>query len=202
MNKLFKKFVPLLVIIVMCISISSCERVTGDIAYQNLHDSERSALLYQDTLYYSTDDWFTLWTTEDDLELGQYYSFPFSTNIYSYTTDAPLYLWESRCVGDYAFDVYLKEEYNFQKQKYILNDTGIEVYFFDEITRLDYDVPTDDWIKSSDALNLYLSNNARLKINLEIILAEDGNYYIFKDGAWKLSEHFVNILKDNSIITE
>ena len=181
----------------------------GKIKYVKVDDCDEEVLSYNGNLYYPIESTFlSLFTTKDDIELWWHINLPLSGRIgyYTYDSECPLYIWCSRCVGDYSLSMYMLKDYQYKEQQYLIAGTDIEINFFNEIERVDYDVPTESWVKYNDWLELYLvgddrvtDNNNRLSINQTIVLASDGNYYI---GEWLLSENLVKLLKENGIISE
>ena len=101
------------------------------------------------------------------------------------------------------------KDFPYKEQKYVLAGTDVEIYFYNEIKRPDYDVPIEKWVNNSDNMTLYLvaddritDDFNRLSINQCVVLADDGNYYIFNNGPWILSDNLVKILKENGVISK
>lgn len=199
MRKPHKRSILFLTTAMLCIALPSCERISGDIEYIDSDDGSHIGISYGDHSFYSTDAFFTLWTTKDDIELGQYYSFPFSTNIYSHTNDSPFYLWESRAVGDYAFDVYIKEGYNFYDELFYIEGTNIEFVFSEMIIKSESDIEPEDNL-SWYSIELSLKDEPRLVIK-PLIHHTDNTYYFRKNGQhWFLTDEFVSLLKENNLL--
>ena len=212
---MLKKALIFFVTFGLCLSLISCSiAIQGDgkIAYVTVDDCEERVLSYNGNLYYPTSaPYLHLWTTPEDVELGWHSNLPFSNRIgyYSYESDCPLYVWTSRSVDDYASEIYMLKDFPYKEQKYVLAGTDVEIYFFNEIKRPDYDVPIEKWVNNSDNMTLYLvaddritDDFNRLSINQCIVLADDGNYYIFNNGPWILSDNLVKILKENGVISK
>ena len=208
---MFRKNLMLIVTLCLFLALCSCSfpiQGEGDLKYIKVDDSEYKVLSYNGDLYYQIEaPYLDLWTTPEDVEIGRQHSIMGENIFYVYESDRPLYIWISQNEIDYALDLYMRRDFLYREEAYVLAGTDTEVYFFREIQKVGYDVPTDNWISSSDHMVLYLAvddrvteDEKRLAIDLPIIHANDGNYYIFNDGPWLLSENLVAVLKENGMI--
>lgn len=200
----------MLVLVVICLSLTSCAvfewlsaDTHGEIEWIENEDSETDELLYQDQVYCSTDSWFTLWTKEDDIELGWQYNFPFSNRIgyYSNTAEAPLYIWLSRCVDDYALNVYMKEGWDFQNQLFVLEGTDIEFVFSEMIVKQEGDLEPVNSL-SGYAIVIYLKEDPRLEIHMHVYVKGDRYFFVQNGERWFLSKEFVSLLKQADMIPQ
>lgn len=85
-----KKLICLVLSCLLLFSLTSCaiiDRFKGDMSKLSYDDNHN--LLYGDSRYYRTDDYFEVRTTADDtvVELGWYSQFPFFPDMYYYTFD-------------------------------------------------------------------------------------------------------------------
>lgn len=190
--------------IIVCISMSSCavvEWITLDM-HGDLDRVDENTLSYQGDLYCSSGYWFNAMSTEDDVELGWQYNFPFSTYMryYSDTADSPLYIFCASYVGDFAFDVWFREGYDFHDQTYYVENTELEFVFSEMFIKDDGDQDRELDYKSCGTITACLKDAPRLSIYAAIYY-EDELYYIRLCGeTWYLSDEFVSLLKSNGII--
>ena len=208
MRYVFKPLLLLVLVLIMCGSLSSCALVEwitvdchGDISYVDLANSEHEGLLYQDNIYVPADYWFFFETKETDIELGWFYNLPFSgqCGLYSYTSDAPLFIWTSRYVGDIAISIYIKEDYDYLSQTYILDGTDISFILSDMISKADEELgPADS--SSSSEISLYIADAPRLLISKKVYVTNDVYYFVVDGQDWILTEEFVSILRDNNLL--
>ena len=209
MKRICKTLLLLAVALIMCGSLTSCaliEWMTGDthsdISYVDLTYSEHKGLSYQGNTYAFADNWFSLETEETDIELGWHYNFPLSgrCGIYSCTADNPLFIWTSRYIGDFAIGIYIKENYDYLAQTYILDGTDVSFVLSDMISKTETELGSVEFSSSSE-ITLYLKEAPRLVIAKRVHIT-DGVYHFITDGQdWVLAEEFVSILKDNDLLS-
>ena len=201
MKKALRVFSFFLTIVLLCASMSSCMIVYGDVTYIKLDTGEYIALTYKDMQYDCVGDWLSLKTTKDDIKLGGTYSFPFAMGIYSNTTEDPFCIWESRNSIDFSFDIYLKEDYDLSKALFYIDETDVELVFFDMIEIGDSNLEPDDYL-SGYQIKLCLKDFPRLAIE-DRIYCSDGFYYFIESGTrWILTDAFVSLLQENRLIPQ
>lgn len=195
-------FAILICFLLLCI-IFICSFST----YENVTFIERNGeqrLLYQDNEYYvfyalptSTVTEYLSTANENDIKLGWYYSFPFSTEFYSNTADNPVYIYS---VG---FDncVYLKQGFDYKEEIFTINDTSLTIAYSDIATkdRFTYDPLTKyDYSKQ---LVMYSQSYPDFKISLQVF-SENNNWYVaFRTNeAYSASQAFITLLEKYEII--
>lgn len=190
-------------IALICISfllLNSCTK------YQNItfvENDKEQFLLYQGNEYYVT----SLFTASEDytiahkndVELGWYYSFPFSTRFYSDTDESPDYIYTIG--GD--TNVYLKQGFNYQIEEFVIDKTPNVFVFseaiiepsFEKSIFIQYDSLTEIVIHSEKHLNLKMLLRLFSQNNTWYLALPTNEIYI-------ISPLFLNMLKENEIIGE
>lgn len=155
-------------------------------------------LLYQGNEYHET----SIFTAtkyygiknENDIELGWYYSFPFSTRFYSENLESPAFIYT---IGSDT-SVYLRQDYEYSTDTFVVEETGAEIVWKDIFSSEKNDLHFSNPI----TVNLYLKQHPCIKTSLEIAFISEQWYVRFPDSkkVWILSDEFMQILSDNGII--
>lgn len=158
-------------------------------------------ILYQGNEYYKT----SLFTTteyygianESDVELGHYYSFPFSTKFYSDTLENPIYIYTVG--GDTNF--YLREGYDHTSDTYIVEKSSQTVVFSEVLTRSDLNEDSLQPLENSIELDMYLKNHPNVRLPLQLF-SDNNNWYAITSNKeiYLISQSFLNLLDDADII--
>ncbi len=146
--------------------------------------------LFEATEYYGA-------INENDVELGYYYSFPFSTKFYSDTRDTPLYIYSIG--GDTS--LYLKQGYDYKSEEFIVGDTSETIVFSEALIQSDIEYNSLQTIENSTELEMYLKDNPKLKISLTLF-CENNVWHagIRSDESYLVSDLFLNLLYESKII--
>jgi len=180
--------------IFLCL-FSSCTTYENTTFIEN--DSEKY-LLYQDKKYYETSV-FTVTEeygtkNENDIELGWYYSFPFSTQFYSENLESPVFIYT---LGSYT-SVYLRQDYEYRTDVFVIEETDIEIVWEDIFSSQ----KNDFRFLNSITVNLYSKQHPRIKTSLEIACIH-GQWYVRIPSSQEIlipSDEFMKILSDNGIV--
>lgn len=173
----------------------------GELEWKQDPESDESLLQYHGNDYCSTDVWLRTDLTENDVQVGWSYGFPFS-DFYYYTdgTENPLYILSGN--GDKTGstrNVYIRNDYDFKKQTFIIEGTDIEFVFEEAFIKTETDVSPEDYLLGVDVI-FSLKDEPRLKIYQDLYQSGD-NWYFIKDGeCWFLSDELIYLLKDKSIL--
>lgn len=162
-------------------------------------DGTESLLLYHENTYYSTHSWLTSSIIESDIEIGYSYAFCFPS-FYYYTdnTENPLYIL-SKGSGDTTRNVYIRNDYNFKKQTFIIDNTDIEFIFEKHLTKSEKNITPKDYISG---INMFFTLKDIPRLNIHVSLyQEEGNWFFIKDGeCWLLSNDLISMLKNSSLL--
>ena len=172
--------------------------------YENVTFVERDAeqcLLYQGSTYYPSDI-FTASTNhitpnDQDVKLGKFYSFPFTTYFYSETTESPGYIYSIG--GDKG--VYVKEDFDYQSEVFVIKGTSAKTVFADAIAEPYPEYHPSMEFDSTIELAMRSEKHPNLSICL-LLLSKNSDWYavLSSDEAYLASQSFINLLKDNGII--
>ena len=185
----------LLIILIFLLTFSSCE------TYENITFIERDGercILYQGNEYYETSifsatEYYAV-ANENDLELGYFYSFPFSTRFYSDKSDSPIYIYS---IGSKT-SFYLIEGYSYLTDTFVIANTSEELIWND----IFISKQSDDYFIPQYTINLYSKQCKRIQTSVEIAFIED-EWYLYLPGSneiWITTDEFIAILADNGII--
>ena len=206
---MYKKTISLLMIALLIISLSSCSDLgIGDalaldedlhIRFKYLEDNR---IEYQETIYYLSPMSF-LWGEEEILDtLGDYKyigwtgaRFFYKSHIFGDSMEAPTFLYSTN-----TRETYLKEDYDYQTDDFLVNGTDAIIRFCDDLLETDYE---NSAIYSQKSTEVIISsvNHPTLKAQLFIVIDDEEWYAVSRSlTAFKLSEHFIDILINNEII--
>lgn len=188
-----KKNIAVLLCIISLL-LSSCN------SYENINfieDNEEWYLLYLNERYYRS---YVFTVTErsdvadeNDIQLGSYYSFPFSTNAFSETLENPLFIYT---LGSDS-NLYLRQDYNYQADTFVLENTNDEIIW----KNIFGDKQNISHTPSNTGVTLHSKQHPRIKANIEIISIDNQWYIELSDfQIWRPSDEFLKILFDNGII--
>lgn len=131
-----KRFVIILLCITMGIAMLAFSSYSS---YENATfidvDGEH-CLLYQEEKYFKCSIFATTEhddaqaANENEVQIGWFYSFPFSTYFYSYTVDDPHYI----CTFGSDTGVYFKQDYDYRTDTFSMDGTTHEFVFSDAFT--------------------------------------------------------------------
>lgn len=183
-----------LIMCILLLSLSSCahyKNVTfieggdGRISYK---DSEYyEAHIFSATEYYGE-------VNENDVELGEYYSFPFSTRFYSDESESPIYIYSIG--GKTSF--YLIESYDYTTDIFNIENTDDSIVWNDIFASKQSDTELSSQIR----LRLYSEKYPKIQTTIDVQLIENQWYLCVRnsDEVWTASDEFVAILSENGII--
>ena len=131
-----KHIISVLIILCAITCLTGCAYTT----YENVTFDERNGeqyVLYQGKEYYTTSLFKATeaygQANENDVELGYYYSFPFSTKFYSDSSENPVFIYSNG--GETNF--YLRQDYDYKSDTYVVGDTSKTVVFAEVLTKSD-----------------------------------------------------------------
>ena len=166
-----------------------------------MEEGEEHYLLYNDVKYYRS-DLFTVTehlgvADENDIQLGWYYSFPFSTDAYSDTLEDPVFIYT---VGSDE-SVYFRHDYDYLTDTFIIENTDVEIVWEDVFCTQQNNAFL---YSSSIEVTLYSKQYPRINARLGIGCV-DNQWFIVSlpclAGVWTPSDEFLKILFDNGIIS-
>lgn len=189
-----KKCITLLLLFVI-LFLNSCNY------YENVtfieHDGEKK-VLYQNEEYYETSiftatEYYGV-ANENDVELGLFYSFPFSTRFYSDNSDNPAYIYS---IGNYR-SMFFRHDYDYSTDTFVVENTAAEIIWKDILISEKSELYYSDPI----VVNLYSKQYPGIKTHLDLVCIENRWYVFLPDSeiAWIPSDEFIKILSDNGII--
>lgn len=188
-----KKCIAILLCIIPLL-LSSCE------SYENMgyvYENEEKYLLYQNEKYYKSSI-FTVTehygiANNNDVQLGWYYSFPFSTYSYSETSEKPIYIYT---IGGEK-SLYFRQDYNYSTDTFVIHNSTVEIVwediFHSKQKNFHFEQPT--------TITLYSKQYPRIKTYLELVCVENQWYLSLPNfqGVWTPSDEFIKILSDNGL---
>ena len=173
--------------------------------YENVTFDKRNDeqyVLYQGNEYYKT-SLFTATASygqvnENDVELGYYYSFPFSTKFYSDTSKNPIFIYSIG--GD--TNLYLRQDYDYKSDTYVVGDTSKTVVFAEVLTKSDCSY--DDLQNHGESIKLVISlkNHPNMKLSLQLV--EKNNIWYAIDAnkeSYVVSQSFLDFLYEIDVIS-
>ena len=175
-------------------SFSSCT------TYENITFIEKNngkCLLYQENIYYEASFFiateYSGIASENDIELGWYYSFPFSTRFYSDKSENPLFIYAIQSYDGF----FLREDYNYLKDTFVIENTDAEIVW-EDIFASEQD---DFYFSNPIEVVLYSKQCPRIKTSLDLVCV-DGQWYLSLPDfrVWTVSNEFIKILSENGII--
>ena len=112
---------------------------------------------------------------------------------YSYSSDKPLFIYNSRLKF-----VYFREDYDYNSDIFVIEGTNSEIIWKDifEFTEANVDFTTQTNVC------IYSKQCPRIKTSLELAFVGEQGFVRFPDSQeiWILSDEFLKILSDNGII--
>ncbi len=187
-----------------CIAVLLCLAMlllNGCTAYGHINfmdEGEEHYLLYNDVKYYRS----YLFTVaecfgvadENDIQLGWYYSFPFSTDAYSDTLDNPVFIYT---LGS-GNNVYFRHDYSYLTDTFVIENTTVEIVW-EDIFSTKQNISHNP---SDIRVTLHSKQYPRIKSKLQIVCVDNQWYVSLPNfqGVWTPSDEFLKILFDNGII--
>lgn len=212
-----KRILLLICSFVLVFSLTSCGVKDVLELDKNLHnivevvsgEAGLEGIYYQDKMYY-IDRWnlFTVTINSYDIYEGDVLvswngpRFGYKAVFYSYTKDAPLFIYEM------AFDdVFFHETYDYTQDTFVIDGTDAEIVFSDIVSDLSVNT---DWLFREDAcVQLHSKKHPRIRMELDLKCSGD-QWYIRTSTlrerrsrpstAWAVSDAFVQLLTQNGII--
>lgn len=207
-----KKILLLICSFILMFSFISCgvqERFELD---KNLHYAIEDArgeagvegIYYQDEMYH-IDSWNLFTVTNDSWNINEGDvqlswngpRFGYLKVFYSYTKDAPVFIYET------AYDdVFFHETYNYLSDTFIIDGTDAEIVFSDIVSDLSKHANVS--LQEGVCIQLYSKNHPRIRMELELECIENQWYFCSalsgSSLTWTASDAFVQILVDHGII--
>lgn len=192
-----KTYVIVVMVCVILVSLCSCS-YSKNITYIEPMDGKEKCLIYQEDEYYpeniftANDEYGKL--NESDVEIGMYYSFPFSTTYYSYTAERPDYIYS---VGS-GTDVYLREGFDYNSEIFLVDGTLESFVFSEALTEASIEIRYIDMHDKSNDVVLSSQKHPSLKINAQLFL-DDTNWYLVcqTNKVYLISPSLLQILQQN-----
>lgn len=185
-------------IVAIALSIGACSDYSENV--ELIEGDSGSVLLYQGAEYYASRLFYSISDhelNEKDIELGCYYSFPFSTRYYSDIREAPDYVFG---VGGDE-EVYLKQGYDYGSEVFVIEGTSDKIVFSEATTgdSLEYDYFTRS--QAENGIVMCSEKHPNLKIRASLFF--DGSSWCIgfgTDEAYVISPSLLEILKGNGFI--
>ena len=193
-----KHIISVLIILYVITCLTGCAYTT----YENVTFDERNGeqyVLYQGKEYYSTSLFKTYRkANENDVELGYYYSFPFTTKFYSDSSGNPVFIYSNG--GETNF--YLRQDYDYKSDTYVVGDTSKTVIFAEVLTKSDCSY--DDLQNYGEPIKLVISlkNHPNMKLSLQLV--EKNNIWYAIDAnkeSYVVSQAFLDLLYEIDVIS-
>ncbi len=203
-----KKLICLVLSCLLLFSLTSCaiiDRFKGDMSKLSYDDNHN--LLYGDSRYYRTDDYFEVRTTADDtvVELGWYSQFPFFPDMYYYTFDEenPIFFF---CDNEesplYNKGLYVRSDYDIQSKIFTIKDTDIEISLSSVMRKSDVTVSSINYEKYT-SFQMCLKDDPRIQIDISGPYKFNDNwYFIYSGETYILSNELVELLEEHGIINK
>ena len=129
--------------------------------------------------------------------------FGYSAMFYSYTKDAPLFIYEA--AWDYLF---FHETYDYTQDTFVIDGTDTEIAFSDIVSDLSKHI---NWAFLEEDACVQLHSKEHPRIRMELDLKCSGDHWYIRTStlrerrsrpstAWAVSDAFVQLLADNGII--
>lgn len=189
------------IVILLCFTTLLLNSCTFHEGVNFVGEKEERALLYNDVKYYES-DLFTVTERsgkpdENDIQLGWYYSFPFSTDAYSDTLEDPVFIYTDGSDEN----VYFRHDYDYLTDTFIIENTDVEIVWEDVFGPQQNNAFL---LSSSIDVTLYSKQYPRINARLGIGCV-DNQWFIVSlpnlAGVWTPSDEFLQILFDNGIIS-
>ncbi len=195
-----KKNVAIMLLCIILLSFSSCKFYFENVSFVNKKEGSKSGIIYQNKEY-SPSYMFTASKTptnvyEDDIKIGMYYSFPFTTYCYSYTDVDPIYIYSMVVVSQ----LYLREDYDYHSEIFLIEGTSDPFVFSEAFIgpsfEYSYSLQT-----GQRTIVLYAQEHPRLKSTLLLFSDSEKYWVVFPSNeAYLISPLFLDILEENGII--
>ncbi len=193
-----KRILALCIIVVIVLSLGACSDYSENV--ELIEGDGGGVLLYQGAEYYASRLFCGIMDhelNEKDIELGWYYSFPFSTRYYSDTREAPDYVFG---VGG-GQEVYLKQGYDYGSEVFVIEGTSDKIVFSEAMTgdSLEYNYFTQS--QGEKGITMCSEKHPNLKIRASLFFDGSGWCIGFgTDEAYVISPSLLEILKENGFI--
>lgn len=209
---MFKKILLLICSLILMFNLSSCGvkeslELDKDLQYAIKDvkgEDGLEGICYQDETYY-IDRWNLFSVTNDswninegDVQLSWNGSrFGYMKVFYSYTTEMPLFIYET--AND---DVFFHETYDYTADTFVIAGTNAEIVFSDIVSDLSKHENVN--LQEDITIRLYSKSHSRIKMELDLECIE-GQWYVRSalsgsSPTWIASDSFVQILVDLEII--
>lgn len=195
-----KKYIIIIVIVAIVCAIligivSSCSQ-SENVTYIKATDETEHHLIYEENEYYAENIFTANLNSEtpnqSDVKIGEYYSFPFFTEYYSYTDDGPDYIYS---IGN-GDNVYLKKDFDYNSEVFIIDETSESFVLSEGLTETDLKLSC----RSYD-IAFYLQKYPNLKIYGDLVFENENWYAVLKTNkAYLISPSLLEILKENGFI--
>ena len=195
-----KKSILLILLCIVSFSVASC-----GVYYENAtfitRNNEESYVLYQGKAYYpssvfitSQDSWIA---DETNIPIGWYYSFPFGTDFYSDTAEAPVFIYAEGPIKRF----YLREDYNYFSEKFIIEGTSNSFVFSEAIIEPSFEYEHSLQTNQENEIIIYALDHSHLKISL-LLFSNNEKWVVVlpSNEAYFISPMFLDILKEYQII--
>ena len=203
-----KRIICLVLSCLLLLSLTSCvivDRFKGDMSKLSYDDNDN--LLYGDSSYYRTDDYFRVRTTSDDrvVDLGWYSQFPFFPDMHFYTfaEENPIFIFcDNNESSLYNKGLYVRSDYDIQSKLFTIKNTDIESPLSSVMVKSDVAVSSINHEEYA-YFQMCLKDDPRIQIDIRGPYKFNDNWYFIYNGeTYVLSDEFVRILKDHSVIVE
>lgn len=204
-------------IIIICILLASCTHlkhaITGEIidpVGDFSQGSDNKTLVYCGNNYVlveEIDGDFYINTSEEDVILGQTSNFPFfpNFNYYANAVENPEYLLSGSATNSTAACVYLREDLYQSPLCYVLQGTDYEFDFssaFIATDEVSYKKHVEGKSTYGADIYFYVKDYPRLTVDMRIYKLNGEWYYVKSYKALKLSDPFLEVLRENDLIPE
>ena len=187
-----------IVFLMICATVFLC----ACSSYENvtfLDCDDGQCLVYQEEKYFAAPGFFVAEGFElantNDIELGYFYSFPFSTYFYSYTLENPDYI----CTNGSDIGVYFKEDYAYQTDTFVIVGTEHEFVFSDALT-LSTAFAHQGWESYQGEFEITLSPQKHPRIQMPVRVFCVGDIWFAcgrqKNALFEVSDDFVKMFTD------
>ena len=200
MKKYIIPALAILLIVAICLGTTGCSIVRSLLKdYIPPEDGVQyvdGEMIYDGMKYHSSDGIFDRTLTDADFELGWGYGLKGKIFYYAETETNPLYIVSGNKY--YAYDVYFREDFDWQNETFFLEDTTIEI-------RLPEAFSETEPVKAIPGMESYrlvlkLEEAHKLKLVLSCFW-NNGQWYCSRGGKYyALSEDFVATLLENGYL--
>ncbi len=156
-------------------------------------------LSYRGNLYYSAGEWIQSDITDEDVQIGWKYGFPFP-NVFFYTdgSEKPLYILCGS--GAYTYSVYFRQDFDFRKETLIVEGTDIALTYEEAFVQRDEDEDTSYDYKSYN-VTFVLETVPRLKLELYRLYKMEDTWFFMSNGErLYASDELIARLEEASLI--